>query len=191
VANCRSAAIDRSRILWYLRRYALGTNPKYGRVGGGVLGLFGSDDCTNFISQALHFGGWPETNTWNFSSRPACAIDPFTGIGGCSGTYRDPSLAWDNVRAFVTFATESGRAALTSRSGLQTGDLVVADWNGSKGGFTFDHMMAITGLKGSQVYIASHTTDHLDFPLYDSPGTADSIVRENGRQPTFKFVHIR
>jgi RHS repeat-associated protein len=197
-APCPSAGVDRSRVVWYLQRWALSTNPNYGRAGGGLLGMFGSDDCTNFISQALHFGGWTENTSWNFSTQPACAIDPFTGIGGCYGRSPHPSPAWVNVKAFVEFATRSGRATLRpTLSQAQPGDVVIADWQGGTPGAAFNatHMMGITGLIGSQLLVSSHTSDRLNFPLYSSPGVGDSITQEaerhNGVRPTFMLLHVR
>jgi RHS repeat-associated protein len=191
VGRCSALRIDRSRVVWYLRRWWNATNPKYIRAPGGFLGLGSSDDCTNFVSQALHFGGWSENDTWSYSNH-----DIFAGRGG---TVRVPvmSLAWDNVSALASFAVSSGRGAqLASMTQAQLGDVVLADWDGGAPGSSFKptHLMGITGLAADrkQIYIASHTHDRGPaFPLYNLPGTTDSIVKEAGGNPSFMLLHIR
>jgi RHS repeat-associated protein len=188
-----AGGINRSRVVWYLHHWAHGTNPEYGRVRNP---LDGEDDCTNFVSQALRYGGWSEDSTWYAEQEPACAIDPYTGIGGCMGTYTHFSSAWDNTKAFTSWSTSSGRAVLRGypEDSPELGDVIVADWDGAKIGESYDvaedHMMGITGFDGRQILISSHTHDRLDFPLWeDYPG--EDSVQKLKPYALFGLIHIK
>ena len=176
--------IDRARVVWYLRHWALETNPEYGRIHS----FFNDEvDCTNFISQALLYGGWQQTDEWHFHG---CNV-----AGGYC--WWGPSVAWINVQALIRFTTTSGRGDISrTMSRAQLGDVVVADWQRgipvAKGA---EHMMGIVGFKGTQIYIASHGNDRLDFPLYDRVRGEDSIQSlaraRYGRGPSLALLHIK
>jgi hypothetical protein len=153
-------------------------------------GLFGtSNNCANFISQALHFGGWMETNTWKFTNTPArCYGAPIPGaIPTCVGG-RNFSPAWVNVKTFIDFATASGRAVLkTGMSGAQLGDVITADW---KGGTNPTHLLGITGFSGQQNLVSQHTHDRRDFRLYNLDPRQESTQRAEPAT-AFRLLHIR
>jgi len=196
ISGCTSAGIDRSRVVWYLRHWALRTNPEYGRAHA-ANPFEGISDCTNFISQALLYGGWSETSVWTHRSPTVvCATGWPVSIGRCYAT-TEKSAAWVNVRAFIKFATTSGRAVWRPTfAEAMLGDVVTLDFDGGTPGVDWhsDHLEGITRMVGNKIYIASHGADRLDFPLYDY-GQGDSVVEAARRQghPHAKagLLHLR
>ncbi len=63
---------DREAATQYALKYATSINPKYGKMG--------DSDCTNFVSQAMLAGGFPEDDTWFFEKRGVFG-------GGCTQSY--------------------------------------------------------------------------------------------------------
>lgn len=117
---------------------------------------YNPNDCTNFVSQALAFGGWQP-------------------VGGtcwwCSGSWyylsagdHNRSNSWANVSAFRTFMINSGRTngAVSIPQSLSTiprfyaGDVILADWTGDG---SWDHVYIATGQNGDDVWLAAHTTN--------------------------------
>ncbi len=60
-------------------------------------------DCTNFISQVLHAGGWRMTPVWNYDH-----------------TADEGSAAWTNASALAQFLADSGRATLYAHGSYAT-----------------------------------------------------------------------
>lgn len=113
-------------------------------------------DCTNFVSQALAFGGWQP-------------------VGGtcywCDGSWyylsagdHNRSNSWAGVNQFRTFMINSGRTngvvfipqSLSTIPRFYAGDVILADWEGDG---TWDHVYFVTGQAGDDVWLAAHTTN--------------------------------
>lgn len=111
-------------------------------------------DCTNFVSQALHFGGGlPETGTWAFDRRSGEGTD-----------------AWAKAPALVGYLTGSGLARVTARGSAEEvwsavaaaapGDLIAYVERGA-----IVHM-AIVSARDPHGYtlVDSHTADRYHVP---------------------------
>ncbi len=183
-ASAPSAGVNRSRIVWYLRRWALDTNPAFGRARGGLVS--GENDCTNFVSQALYYGGWKQDATWNATKETRC-----WGLLGAFECWQAPklSVAWVRVSAFIQYAIGSRATLSSSFSRAMPGDIVAADWSG---GSSWHHLMGITSVTGRNIKIASHGNDRVDFDLFTNGAaySGDSIQK---RQPRARFalLHLR
>jgi hypothetical protein len=112
--------------------YATRINPEYGR--------FGDADCTNFVSQALRAGGFPEDEQWFFDTRsllnpgsctgfrwsdyprnptycsPDCGIDPRLVIGV---RHAFCSTAWTLTDELFDYLTRDKGFAVTYHVGDQ------------------------------------------------------------------------
>ena len=142
----------------------IGWNPEYINEG---------NDCTNFVSQALHAGGWTNSSAynqwWYFDDDPGHEDYPLDQF----------STSWINVQAFVTFAYDSGRgifinsgakAANANWAQVVPGDILMVDWTGDG---SLDHMMIVTSTSGkawgqvklSDIKITQHTTNRKNYAL--------------------------
>jgi hypothetical protein len=114
------------------------------------------NDCMNFVSQALAFGGWQP-------------------VGGtcwwCSGSWyylsagdHNRSNSWAGVNEFRTFMLNSGRTngAVSIPQNLSViprfyaGDVILTDWTGDG---IWDHAYFVTEQDGDDVKLAAHTTN--------------------------------
>lgn len=149
---------DRDHATAYARRWAFDRNPLFANFSG--IG----GDCTNFVSQCVLAG---------------CCIMNFTpDFGWYYISREDRAPAWTGVRYFYDFmigtpefARENGGAGpygvelARSRmrpdgapSALLPGDVVqLADAAGD-----FYHILLVTGIDESEVYVAAHSDDALD-----------------------------
>jgi len=126
---------DSNKAIEYARKYALNYNDDYTNfteIGG---------DCTNFISQCLHFGGLPKTRDWKPYSNP-----------------------WIRVNGLYDYLIYNGYARqIPMDSTLKPGN-IIQFFSNSKG--FFGHTIIITEslLSGDYLYCC-HTYDKLDYPL--------------------------
>lgn len=113
-------------------------------------------DCTNFVSQALAFGGWQPvggtcwwcSNSWYYLS---------------AGDH-NRSNSWAGVTEFRNFMINSGRTDgvvsipqnLSTIPRFYAGDVILVDWEGDG---TLDHAYFVTGQAGDDVWLAAHTTN--------------------------------
>ena len=128
-----------------------------------------SNDCQNFVSQALRAGGWADdfagstvdpTNyrEWYFRN------DPFNGQLQWSTT-------WDNTWWFMRFLYNNPNEVrgyyLGAWSQAVAGDIVQVDWDGASNGLKPSHAMIITkaGSSLSDIKITQHTTNRLNYSL--------------------------
>ncbi len=150
--------------------------PDYTDAGG---------DCTNFVSQAIHDGG---------NAQMVFGGTHGTNGDGQLGWYLysalDHASAWNYVTPLMEFITQywvwpaGPEGCEVSVTGLQVGDLIQYDWQGT--GTLWDHSAIVVNFvnEGSGVmmpYIASHTPDLDNYPysiFYQSP---DRIYR---------YIHI-
>ena len=120
-------------------------------------------DCTNFISQALLFGGWQmigdvlsdDDDAWYGTATPA--VFPFNE--GRSIFYR--SHSWGGAEPFAQFLRASGRGTPCAQGDLRLGDVVqLLDQQGMA-----HHSMIVTAGIGSKCSLSYHTKDRLDVPI--------------------------
>lgn len=131
-----------------------------------------SNDCTNFVSQALNWGGWQhnggwydDTNYWWYS--PSIVV----AWGG-----RAESRSWIQTNYFWWFARNSGRARNAAYlSDFRPGDVLQIDQSVPDG--YLDHTEIVTSKDSSgNIYLTSHSVNVLDKPFwtiyYQYPGAA-------------------
>ncbi|WP_328687903.1 amidase domain-containing protein [Streptomyces phaeochromogenes] len=168
------------------------------------------NNCANFVSQALHAGGWPKAGGWNKDDDNNWT-DNLTGPRG-------PSTTWSVAYRLWTYAINDSRGERLRTWppddpngdnqdvwSLEKGDLLFADWDpyGAADG-QIDHAMIITGRYTSQGFTEptySQNTPHRnnlplsigmkiatgDKPDVD-PGTG---MGGQGRAPIYYPVHIK
>jgi hypothetical protein len=176
----------------YNKKYevAVGTKKWHGIPIGSTI-----DDCTNFVSQALHAGGWAETPDWRYQKVTHQHV-PLGRSGVAEVTRGGPSPAWENVQKFTKFAVDTGRAKIVPMSKAKKGDIIVMDWGGGKPGtpkFTGDHTMIVMGHgPDGNPLLAGHGTNRIDLPLFGKPGSksVQGIEAKLGRRPSFICLHI-
>lgn len=116
----------------YARKWANGRNPSYKD--------YGSNDCTNFVSQAVNWGGIPRSSTWTQYTNP-----------------------WINVIGFYNYMRSAGYTyGGDSSSSSRLGD-VIQLYNSGKG--TWSHTVIITGRSGSGWLYSGHSNNRLDYPI--------------------------
>ncbi|MFG2669950.1 amidase domain-containing protein [Streptomyces sp. NPDC048445] len=125
-----SGGYDYAAMTNYAQSYAIGRNTWYRD--------FGSNDCTNFISQALRAGGWADE-----------ANGPYPSNDQNSWWYNPwdihhQTLTWINAHWFYFYASYwSGRTTLLDNVWyMGDGDVLQADWQAN--GQEIDHTMMMT-----------------------------------------------
>ena len=110
-------------------------------------------DCTNFVSQALLYGGWEEVG-WNVFSSSHWFYN------GNTTTYI--SRTWRLVDYLESFLISSGRASgpiavnSSTYSYYLPGDLILADWENDG---DMDHVYIVTAVHSDRLELAAHTTN--------------------------------
>lgn len=146
----------------YAKEYATRTNPNYIRY---------SNNCTNFVSQAVYAGGKAEkkpssiptgsyetTSYWYQDSYYAC-----TGSNSCYWRSKD-STSYIRVTDFYSYWTKQGMSAVTSSSqstiinNAIVGDVV--QFRKSDG--RWFHSVLVNRKANDTIYIASNTSDYYD-----------------------------
>lgn len=108
-------------------------------------------DCTNFVSQAVWYGGW--TMTYSY---PTWWYD----FGD-----DDHSYSWGGAHNWWFFTYLSSRGGLLSnRCDLLIGDVVQADWDPDG---TIDHSMMVTYKDGCDIRVSYHTNNTRNRSLAD------------------------
>ncbi len=169
---------DRYAVVDYARTWALSRNPEYYD--------FGMDDCTNFVSQAIHVGS-------------LAGMSNESGSGWYYYDINSRGTAWTAVDDLFVFTTspyerdyyyQSGPEGceLSSKHDLRLGDIVQFDFEPNDPEHEdeapmFDHSVMITGMEyvyGEYFYyFSAHSYNYLDKPL-------DSVLTYLGR----KFIRI-
>jgi len=130
-----------------------------------------SDDCTDFVSQALeaggmniHVGNGSATNDRNWFFWP--------GYFRVGGRY---SHSWSVAYDLAVHLLDWGARTLRYyNSGVQDGDVIFANWGGGKFARPvgpsengIDHVGVVTGIQGNgQPYITQHTPDQRNVTLH-------------------------
>ena len=182
-ADTTSYSYNRIGAVIYAHQWALAPRPynsppytDYTDAGG---------DCTNFVNQAIHDGGNAQM--------------VFGGTHGTNGDGQlgwyfysslDHATAWNYVTPLMEFITQywvwsaGPEGCEVSVTGLQVGDLIQYDWEGT--GNLWDHSVIVVNIvnDGSGVmtpYIASHTPDLDNYPYFYFFDKEDRIYR---------YIHI-
>jgi hypothetical protein len=125
-----------------------------------------SDDCTDFVSRALHFGGGdPESEGWDFPLDRS--DDHYWFKGGIFGlaTYSWGSssnlaehMSFNGSRWLVRDGTLPGRSP-GDWSEVGPGDVIFVNWRGRTFG-GIGHSGVITSVRNGMPYITQHTYDN-------------------------------
>ncbi|WP_436502023.1 amidase domain-containing protein [Actinokineospora sp. HUAS TT18] len=142
-----AAAFNRLAAIGYAVKWAYGRNPAYNSYG---------NDCTNFLSQIMRAGGWP-----NY------------GVGeGPVKWWRIPpkdSRTWSIADEFYWFAKLSNRMRPYRGEPVRPGDAVFADWAGGHADRRIDHAMFVTKVSRpydwNGIYVTYHTSNQLNKPM--------------------------
>ncbi len=152
-SKSKSCSFSGSRAAAYAVKYAKSPNRAYKKYG---------KDCTNFVSQAMYAGGW-------------------TMIGGSVWDRKDNDVWWygrsrwstasytwggaENFYRFLKKLSRGGHVPHLKR--LNEGDVLQY---GPKGGGNIEHTMIVNRKSGTNLYLAYHTPNRLDVPLFSEPG---------------------
>lgn len=144
----RVAAV-RYATTWALARNPMWVNDDTSSGGGG--------DCTNFVSQALWYGGW----TMVYPSAYVLA-----------DWYAEPlnydrhqhSRTWASAENFRGFLRHSGRARSCLYQELMVGDVIQ---QGLPGLDYVSHTMLITKIAQGTIFLSYHSHDYLNTSLQD------------------------
>ena len=175
------ASYQRSVAVAYAQTWCDSYNPAYPSPSN-----FHGTDCTNFVSQCLYEGGWPQTGGTFFSR----ADNNKWWCGGILGT--GASYSWgaaENLRKFLTLSSRSSIASgiLATRPGDV---LFFIDSAGMAG-----HASLVTEVYANEVFVCQHTSpQNRDRKLSEwlmenlhvkslPPGkNLDVLIRENLKQ---------
>ncbi len=130
----------------YALTWCGGRNPNY---------VSFQEDCTNFVSQSLLAGGWPEKGKYNYQSSSSWYYD--------GGSYPLFTYTWAGVQNFYNFiniGSARGHALSLAHKPwnqyFRPGDLVQADWN--RDGI-WDHTMIIVNVTSTDMIVVYHSND--------------------------------
>jgi hypothetical protein len=120
---------------------------------------FPGTDCTNFVSQAWHFGGGLQMNDgWFLRDDP----------GAWWRGERDFSASWVNVVSFANYMEFDWEIASWRPTNIwenynsaDLADAILYDWGEGDG---YSHMAIEAGWDGNGDYIDQHTTDRFHSP---------------------------
>ena len=137
--------LDASMAVEYAKRWAFSRNPAYADFDG--LG----GDCTNFISQCVFASGAP----MNFTR----------DVGWYYRDLNDRAAAWTGVEFFYRFLTDNKGVgpfgSVIPLSAAETGDVIqLGDDTG------FYHSLLVVDVLDGQPYVAAHTSDAFERPLF-------------------------
>jgi hypothetical protein len=142
-------AYDRQKAIDYVRQWAFLRNPRYydfENVGG---------DCTNFVSQALYYGGYSQNYKPTF--------------GWYYNSSNDRAPAWSSAEYLYNFLMKNTGIGPKAREvtifEARPGDIVQLSFK--DGIFTHSLLITETGSPATlaNVLIAAHSDDSLDRPL--------------------------
>lgn len=130
---------------------------------GSPFEAFSGTDCTNFVSQAWHFGGGLKmTSAWYLKSIPWYT---WLFIGGED---RDYTAAWVRARSFANYMVNTRHIATYRVANMSLpfnpalpGDAILYDWGRGEG---WSHLAIEQFFDGNRDYINQHTTDRLGSP---------------------------
>ncbi len=143
-------SLDPARVVSYARSYALTYNSSYrdfnnsGTQGG---------DCTNFASQAVRYGGWPDVG--GYTNRTTTAAWWYDFI---TQTY-----TWVNAHYFYLYTKAYRGDPAPNVYDLAPGDILQMDLNADG---DVDHTTVVTKKDANgMIYLSYHTSNSLDKPF--------------------------
>jgi hypothetical protein len=160
-------SVSRSRIVEYARRWTSESDPDlhnsyYAFIDGG------GRDCTNFVSQALKYGGWPYLGTVGESKNSLY-----------QWWYDHNSFWWDDW-TLTWGVSEWLFTAMGPYYGLdyrvdvkwrlrdaEPGDILFVDWSQSPDDPSVDHVMVVTGVRRTapwNIFLTYHSPSREDRP---------------------------
>jgi hypothetical protein len=138
------SSTQRAKVVSYAETYWKHYNSNY---------IPSQNDCTDFVSQALYYGGWAKKTGWYQSD----SVWWYDGI-----TLLPKSYTWASAQHWYNFATSSGRTDIRSAIPYaQTGDILQYD----VGPVGMNHSMIVTKVVNSMPYLTYHTGNHLNKPF--------------------------
>jgi hypothetical protein len=145
------ASLNRSAIVNYAYTYWRKYNLSYRNFN--ISGT-GGGDCTNFVSQALHAGGWQDVGGWHRDTS-----------AWWSNTLGQ-SWSWINAHYWLIFTDKQARGSTADYiSDLVPGDVLQVDLNQDE---IVDHSMIVTDKdSGGTIYLTYHNNDSRDRPFWD------------------------
>ena len=135
------------------------------------------EDCTNFTSQALRAGGWPEVNVLNNGN------DDHQWFH--SGFFGKPSHTWANAQDFSIFIP-SRATQVGSVDQLQLGDIMQLDQNGNG---QWDHSVIVTRKDRTGIYFTYHSTNTVDISYQALQARVRSA--NPGKRSQYRFWHLK
>ncbi len=132
-------------VLEYAGRWAYERNPafyNFNEIGG---------DCTNFVSQCLYAGG--------------AAMNPTPDTGWYYYSIEDRAPAWTGVRFFYEFMVNNTGIGPYGVDipieEIQVGDIIQLGKNDR-----FYHTLLVVAIRDGVPYVAAHSKDVFDIPLF-------------------------
>ena len=122
---------------------------------------FGSDDCTNFVSQCVRAGGWPERGKYKYWSSSSWYYD-WGRRPGYSNTW---TVANDFSKFLAIYSWRGRMYSLRHKPWnryFQVGDIVQIDY--SRDG-RWDHTMIVTKIDSNDMYMTYHSRNTRNKPL--------------------------
>lgn len=152
----------------------------------GVFPRKGFNDCTDFVSRALHIGGGlkmdlapiPWLTTYEHS-------DKYWYLQtGAAGNHH--SLSWTVAQRLANFFKGQGSYILQHRNNAKPGYVIFANWRlqppadptPRSGFYSIDHVGVITVVNGTGIYITQHTNNRKN----------ESLYRQEGRKSWFAYA---
>ncbi|WP_377466952.1 amidase domain-containing protein [Populibacterium corticicola] len=145
-------AAEKKRVADYAIRWSLMRNSAYRD--------YGTENCTNFISQALNAGGWKHVSGAETSVKAWW----YTKDKGTNRKKDKTSTSWVNAEDWYRFArNESKRARIiTNLNSVVVGDIIQIKYENKK---RMNHSMVVTKKVGTKVYLSYNSVDRLNKPL--------------------------
>jgi hypothetical protein len=118
-------------------------------------------DCTSFVSQALHAGGFEYTKKWNFDTRKRTATIAWVRAGG-RDSLAPLFMKTGRMRLLNPGGAGPGQAP---PSGIQIGDVIGWDPYVRPHQMQIDHQLVVTEVIGdghswADIHVSYHTYDH-------------------------------
>jgi cell wall-associated NlpC family hydrolase len=137
-----------------------------------------TQDCTNFTSKALYYGGGMRMKGKNGSRT---SIHNWYRIyGGYAMTYTHTwTVAYKQAQFFLEHS--NGKWLGQNQAAARKGDIVFFNWNG-KG--TFDHAGVITKVSNGKAYVTAHNNNRLDKRL-------DEYLTGSNRGTTYSIIRVK
>ncbi len=122
------------------------------------------DDCTDFVSRALHFGGGMPEDTAPFTITQKHDDRYWYQFHAAAGI-TETSYSWANSYNNADFFYRQGAHFLKYILDAKPGDIIYADWT-SKRWSKISHAGVITKVTSKNVYITQHTNNRYNEPLF-------------------------